>query len=164
MIANGRRIGDDWRGGAHDGGELRLPRPPVSGDSRPALRRILEAMRPLLIGPLVTSVFALTVAYFFWAGAVREWDPNQVDLSKLDEQRHMAECYRVKCGHVGASPVLACAWRELVVEETARSSPVDVTAAEEACRGLSPGSARSPRGPRMNSERRLSRRAARHHG
>jgi len=29
-------------------------------------------------------------------------------------------------------------WRELVVEETARSSPVDVTAAEEACRGLSP--------------------------
>jgi hypothetical protein len=95
-------------------------------------------MRPLLIGPLVTAVFALTVAYFFWTGTVREWDPNQVDLSKLDEQRHMAECYRVRCGHVGASPVLACAWRELVVEETARSSPVDVTAAEEACRGLSP--------------------------
>ena len=71
-------------------------------------------MRPLLIGPLVTAVFALTVAYFFWTGTVREWDPNQVDLSKLDEQRHMAECYRVRCGHVGASPVLACAWRELV--------------------------------------------------
>jgi len=99
---------------------------------------MLEAMRPLLIGPLVTAVFALTVAYFFWTGTVREWDPNQVDLSKLDEQRHMAECYRARCGHVGASPVLACAWRELVVEETARSSPVDVTAADEACRGLSP--------------------------
>jgi hypothetical protein len=43
-------------------------------------------MRPLLIGPLVTAIFALTVAYFFWTGTVREWDPNQVDLSKLDEQ------------------------------------------------------------------------------
>ena len=60
-----------------------------------------------------------------------------MDLSKLDEQRHIAECYRVKCGHVGVSPLLACAWRELIVEETARSSPVDVTAAEEACRALS---------------------------
>ena len=95
-------------------------------------------MRPLLIGPLVTAVFALTVAYFFWTGTVREWDPNQVDLSKLDEQRHMGECYRVRCGHVGASPVLACAWRELIVEETGRSLPVDVTAAEAVCRGLSP--------------------------
>ena len=51
-------------------------------------------MRPLLIGPLVTSLLALAVAYYFWAGAVSEWDPNQVDLSKLDEQRHIAECYR----------------------------------------------------------------------
>ncbi len=42
----------------------------------------------------------------------------------------------VKCGHVGASPILACAWREVIVEETARSSPVDLTAAEEACHGL----------------------------
>jgi len=62
-----------------------------------------------------------------------------VDLSKLDEQRHIAECYRVKCGHVGVAPILACAWRELIVEETGRSSPVDITAAEEACRALSPG-------------------------
>ncbi len=96
------------------------------------------AMRPLLIGPLATAFLALAVAYYFWAGAVGEWDPSQVDLSKLEEQRHLAECYRVKCGHVGVSPILACAWRELIVEETGRSSPVDVTAAEEACRGLSP--------------------------
>jgi len=65
-------------------------------------------MRPLLIGPLVTAVFALTVAYFFWTGTVREWNPNQVDLSKLDEQRHLAECYRVNCGHVGVAPIIAC--------------------------------------------------------
>ena len=44
----------------------------------------------------------------------------------------------MKCGHVGAAPILACAWRELIVEETGRSSLADVTAAEEACRGLSP--------------------------
>ena len=37
-----------------------------------------------------------------------------------------------------AIELLACAWRELIVEETGRSSPVDVTAAEEACHGLSP--------------------------
>jgi hypothetical protein len=55
-------------------------------------------------------------------------------------------------------------WRELIVEETLRSSPVDVTAAEEACRALSLRSARSPRGPRTTYERRSSGRAARHHG
>ena len=118
--------------------------------------RISKAMRPLLIGPLVTAVFALTVAYFFWTGTVREWDPNQVDLSKRDEQRHMAECYRVRCGHVGASPVLACAcaswsWKR----PRARRRSTSPRRRKPAV-GSRRGSARSPRGPRMNSERWLS--------
>jgi hypothetical protein len=122
-------------------------------------------MRSLLIGPLATAFLALAVAYYFWAGAVREWDPSQVDLSKLDEQRHIAECYRVKCGHVGVAPILACAWRELIVEETGRSSLVDVTAAEEACLGLSP----QERAIAIRAEDELRAqvkrgRAARHHG
>ena len=94
-------------------------------------------MRHLLIGTLSSVVLIAAVVLYFWAGSVREWDPNNADLSRLAEQRHMAKCYQARCGHVSPSPVLACAWRQLIVDETGGSLAGDVVAAENACRGLS---------------------------
>jgi hypothetical protein len=95
-------------------------------------------MRHLLIGTLSSVLMVAAVALYFWAGALGEWDPNNADLSQLAEQRHMAECYQARCGHVSSSPVLACAWRQLILHETGGSLSEDVVAAENACRGLSP--------------------------
>ena len=49
-------------------------------------------MRPLLIGPLVTAVFALTVAYFFWTGTVKS-GTERGGSQQARRQRHMAKCH-----------------------------------------------------------------------
>lgn len=65
------------------------------------------------------------------------WSPELTYSGNLDDQRRMASCYEVGCSTVIATPIQACAWREVILEETDRASPQDIAAANRACQQIS---------------------------
>ena len=97
---------------------------------------------------LWVPIFALaaclaTLVPFLWTEYFREqirpaWTPEMAYSGNLDDQRHIASCYEVGCRDVIATPILACAWREIILEETNRSSDQDVSAANRDCERISP--------------------------
>ena len=89
-----------------------------------------------LVAVLIVSVF-LTWTYYFRGQMRPIWTPEMTFSGNLDDQRHMASCYDAGCRDVIATPILACAWREVILEESHRSSTRDITAAAESCQKIS---------------------------
>lgn len=78
----------------------------------------------------------LTVAGFAYLvrSGLDTWDQERAYSGRLEDQRQLAECYFRGCLHVVKSELLACAWREVIADET--KSRTDVAAAQDACRDL----------------------------
>lgn len=55
----------------------------------------------------------------------------------IQAQRRLASCYEAGCRIAPPDPAFACAWRQIIVTETARKAVSDVTAARKVCRQLS---------------------------
>jgi hypothetical protein len=91
-------------------------------------------LRLLLVGSVGSAALIAALAWGVYLGAVRDWDPSRAYSGSLEDQRHLAECYRSGCPRVKPSALYACAWREIIVEETAGQSAADVDAAEHVCR------------------------------
>lgn len=95
-------------------------------------------MLPFAIVGLVLAVVAPLVWTGFFHDHIRpNWDPNLAYTGDLAIQRHLASCYLSGCPHVPRSPLLACAWREIILEEITAPSTDDFQAAEKTCGALS---------------------------
>jgi hypothetical protein len=55
----------------------------------------------------------------------------------IQAQRSLASCYEAGCRIAPPDPTFACAWRQIIVAETARKAVSDVAAAKKICRQLS---------------------------
>lgn len=85
---------------------------------------------------VLSTALVASFAYFALTGIEQGFDPRTVYTGTVEDHRHFAECEAHGCPHVEPSPLFACAWREIIVEETDRNTPVDVTAAANACSSL----------------------------
>jgi hypothetical protein len=79
---------------------------------------------------------------FIWTEYFRDrmspdWTAGMAHSGDLNDRRRMAACYEVGCNEVVAAPILACAWREIILEETQGSSRQDRIAADRACSRIS---------------------------
>lgn len=80
--------------------------------------------------------------FFLWDEFHAQWGPNLViedaDAGNLTAQRRLASCYAKGCPpKFEPEPVLACAWREIVAQETNRASRQDRSAQHKACSQIS---------------------------
>jgi hypothetical protein len=99
-------------------------------------------LRLLLLPFLLVAIAVGAVATYAWSHFLRdqihpEWDPNLAYSGHVEMQRHLAKCYEVGCPETPSSPVLACAWRDIIVQETNRASLKDIAEAERVCGLLS---------------------------
>ena len=99
-------------------------------------------LRLLLLPFLLVGISVGAVATYAWSHYFRDrihppWDPNLAYSGHVEMQRHLAKCYEVGCPEALFSPVLACAWRDIIVEETSRTSPGDIAEAKRVCGRLS---------------------------
>ncbi len=61
----------------------------------------------------------------------------------IPSQKHVASCYsHGGCPGYAPAPVIGCAWRQVIVNETGRAADA-VREAEEACRSVSPSLSRA---------------------
>ena len=80
--------------------------------------------------------------FFLWDEFHAQWGPNLVledaDAGNLTAQRRLASCYAKGCPpNFAPEPVLACAWREIITQETNRASRQDLSAQHKACSQIS---------------------------
>src|SRR5262245_4738131 len=78
-------------------------------------------LRLLLLPFFLVAIAVGAVATYGWSHFFRDrihpqWDPNLAYAGHVEMQRHLAKCYEVGCPEAVASPVLACAWRDIIVE------------------------------------------------
>ena len=110
--------------------------------------QIGRAMKEINVFKIVWApIIALsaTLAFlvpFAWTQYFREqirpsWSPEMTYSGDIEDQRHMASCYESGCHGMVATPILACAWREVILEETNRSLASDVAASDKACGQIS---------------------------
>jgi hypothetical protein len=91
----------------------------------------------LLLGCLVGAF-----GFFLWDEFHAQWGHNNIaedaDAGNLVAQRRLASCYATGClPNFGPEPVLACAWREIIVKEAKRASRDDLSAQQKACSQIS---------------------------
>jgi hypothetical protein len=92
----------------------------------------------VLVAVVLGSIGWLGWSHFFSDHIHPRWDPNLVYSGQVEMQRHLAKCYEVGCPEALRSIVLACAWREIIVEEMKRASMEDIEEAKRVCTRLSP--------------------------
>ena len=98
----------------------------------------------IVLAPLVAVAICLAALVpFIWTEYFRDrmspdWTAAMAYSGDLNDRRRMAACYEVGCNEVVAAPILACAWREIILEETQGSSRQDLTAADRSCSRISP--------------------------
>lgn len=100
-------------------------------------------MHRILLAPL--AVVALCLAFLIplvWTEYFRDhiwpnWSAEKAYSGDLNDQRRLASCYELGCSEVMASPILACAWREIILDETDRFFKHDVVAANRDCSRVS---------------------------
>ena len=89
----------------------------------------------------VICVMIAAVGMLVWTGLYNlthpNWHPGLAYAGDLNSQRHLASCYTTGCVNVPKSPLLACAWREIIVEELDAPTNLDIEEATATCRGLS---------------------------
>ena len=91
----------------------------------------------LLVALGLGAIAVYAWSHFFHDRIYPEWDPNLVYSGHVEMQRHLAQCYEVGCPEALYSTVLACAWRDIIVEETKQTSPGDIAEAKRVCGVLS---------------------------
>ena len=93
----------------------------------------------LLTSLLLVALLVVLAGSFGLSYLHRRPNWELVYTGDLKTQRKLASCYEViGCPDATTySVVLACAWREIIVEETNRSSPADIAAAKKTCERLS---------------------------
>ena len=80
--------------------------------------------------------------FFLWDEFHAQWGPNLVaedaEAGNLVAQHRLASCYARGCPpNFIREPVLACAWREIIAQETKRASRQDLSAQHKACSQIS---------------------------
>lgn len=86
---------------------------------------------PILLTCALTALVILGARSFFKHPSA---GPNhQLDID-IEQQRHLAECYRMGCPEAYRSAVMSCAWRLVIADETQRSD--DVIEAANDCNKL----------------------------
>jgi hypothetical protein len=99
-------------------------------------------LRFLLLPFLLVALAFGVIATYAWSNFFHDrlrpsWDPNLSYSGHIEIQRHLAKCYEIGCPETVSSIVLACAWREIIVEETKSASPEDIEEAKRVCGRLS---------------------------
>jgi hypothetical protein len=99
-------------------------------------------LRLLLLPFLLVAIVLGSIATYAWSHFFRDrlrpnWDPNLVYSVHIEMQLHLAKCYETGCPEALSSIVLACAWREIIVEETKPASIEDIGEAKRVCGLLS---------------------------
>ncbi len=80
-------------------------------------------MGRLLLLPLLVA-WCLVIPLGYWGWQIMNHAPPHGTAppgtypANLDEQRRLAACYRLGCAEARASPILSCAWRLVIAEET----------------------------------------------
>jgi len=94
--------------------------------------------RLLLVPILLMCIFCASFAAFAWWGlrhtpvrTVTQAERNHAISADIPAQRHLADCYRDGCVDHRRSPLLGCAWRLVIVEETHRAE--DLSEAAKDC-------------------------------
>ena len=100
-------------------------------------------MRQIVLpAALLLACLVGVFGFFLWDEFHGQWGPNLVaedaDAGNLTAQRRLASCYATGCPpNFVSEPVLACAWREIIIQETKRPSRQDLSAQHKACNQIS---------------------------
>jgi hypothetical protein len=98
-------------------------------------------LAPVLAVVLLVTGAAVGLISFFSHVPMHQLSAHANDTAGVAAHRHLAACYRDGCRDILRSPVLGCAWRLVVVVETAEAAD-DVAAAKADCGILSEGDRR----------------------
>ncbi len=114
--------------------DMRLPRRVAQ---RPSYG-IAMVRQIVLPAALLVGVFG----FFLWHEFHAKWGPSFVaenaDAGYVAAQRRLASCYARGCPpNFIRTPVLACAWREIIIKEAKRASQQDLSAQHKACSEIS---------------------------
>jgi hypothetical protein len=90
-----------------------------------------------IVGLVLAIVVPIAWTGYFHVQLRPNWNPDFAYTGDVETQRHLASCFTTGCPHIARSRVLACAWREIILEESTPRSPDDEVAAEQACKVLS---------------------------
>ena len=94
-----------------------------------------------LPGALLMSCLIGFGGYSLWDTYHRQfnstWSAAQAFSGDVSAQRRLASCYATGCITVPHDQPFACAWREIILEESSKAPPADVSAAQAACSHLS---------------------------
>lgn len=89
---------------------------------------------PVMVACILSAILALAALRFFSREPDVRADRDHSLAADLASQRRMAECYRSGCSGISVSPILGCAWRLVILEET--HAPDDADAATSDCDAL----------------------------
>ena len=81
----------------------------------------------------VSGVFGLFLWATFHSKFEQSWSPDKAYTGDISAQRHLASCYATGCAEAPDDPALACAWRQIISNESRQSSPADLSAEHKAC-------------------------------
>lgn len=73
---------------------------------------------PILLASLLSVILASGALKVFSRGQHVRSDRDHALAADIEHQRQMAECYRIGCPGTNVSPVIGCAWRLAILEET----------------------------------------------
>ena len=96
-------------------------------------------LRVVLLPSLLLAAVVAALAGWFGVSHIYQrpnWD--LIYTGDLKAQRQLASCYEsIGCPEASYSMVLACAWREIIVEESGILPSSDIAAAKKTCDHLS---------------------------
>jgi hypothetical protein len=84
----------------------------------------------------LAGLVGFTLWHIFHPAFRSEMSSELAYSGNLQAQRKLASCYERGCRIAPHDPAFACAWRQIIVTETARKALSDVAAARKACRQL----------------------------
>lgn len=96
----------------------------------------------VLPGAFVMLCFATLLGVTLWStfhsSFVSDASPELAYSGNIPAQRKLASCYQAGCHVAPRDPAFACAWRQIIVSETAYQTARDIAAARATCSQLLP--------------------------
>ena len=91
----------------------------------------------ILPGAFMMLCFATLLGVTLWSifhpSFMSDASPELAYSGNIPAQRKLASCYRAGCHFAPRDPAFACAWRQIIVSETAYQTARDIAAARATC-------------------------------